>query len=126
MRWIVFLLGCTDVSGLRGAWHGRPEPSPQTLLGMAPDRELDLILTTVERDRLEGTLAAAPLRPMQQAAADLLGEVSLPDSPLRNYWNAVTLGDGEALALVSLYSDRVDLRLIRSDTLYAVFHLIRR
>ena len=64
---------------------------------------------------------------MTQAAADQLGELSLPDSPLRSYWNAATLPDGDALVLVSLYGgdERVDLRPIRSDTLYAVFHLVK-
>jgi hypothetical protein len=122
MRFVVFLLACTDVSGFRGEWRGTPEA--QTLLGM-PAAEGQLQLMTVERDHLAGAFNQAPLRAMSQAAADQLGELSLPDSPLRSYWNALTLPDGDALSLVSLYNDRVDLRLIRSDTLYAVFHLTR-
>ncbi len=123
MRWAVFLLGCTDVSGFRGDWRGTPES--QTLVGLAATTEAQLSLTTVERDHLVGSLNQAPLRPMTQAAADQLGELALPDSPLRSYWNALTLPDGDATSLISLYNDRVDLRLIRSDTLYAVFHLKR-
>jgi hypothetical protein len=120
MRLVLFLLACTDVSGFRGEWRGKPEA--QTLLGM-PSAEAQLQLTTVERDHLTGSFNQSPLRPMSQAAADQLGELSLPDSPLRSYWSALTLPDGDALSLISLYNDRVDLRLIRSDTLYAVFHL---
>src|SRR4051794_23046956 len=118
MRWIVFLMACTDVSGFRGDWRGQPEA--QTLIGMAAS-EGALQLSVVERDHIVGSFNQAPLRPMPQAAADQLGELSLPDSPLRSYWNALALPDGDALSLVSLYNDRVDLRLIRSDTLYAVF-----
>jgi hypothetical protein len=122
MRFALFLLACTDVSGFRGEWRGTPEA--QTLIGMSAS-EGRLQLDTVERDHLSGSFNQSPLRVMSQAAADQLGELSLPDSPLRSYWNAVTLPDGDALSLVSIYNDRVDLRLIRSDTLYAVFHLSR-
>ena len=131
-RWILLLAaGCTDVSGFKGAWHGQPESSSLVLLGMAPGTEARLALSRVDRDQLSGTLDVgqpAPLRPLSQAAADQLGEASLPDSPLRSYFNAVTLPEGDALALVSLYGgdERVDLRLIRSDTLYVVFHLSRK
>jgi hypothetical protein len=122
MRFLLFLFACTDVSSFGGDWRGKPET--QTLVGMA-DSEGHLQLSSVERDHIIGSFNQAPMRAMTQAAADQLGELSLPDSPLRSYWNALTLPDGDALSLVSLYNDRVDVRLIRSDTLYAVFHLTR-
>jgi hypothetical protein len=125
----LFLLSaCADVSGFRGSWRGKPEPSSLTLLGMSPDTEAQLELTTVERDRVAGSYNGAPLRPLAQAMADQLGEAALPDSPLRSYWNAVRVDGSDAIAHVSLYGgdERVDLRLIRSDTLYVVFHLGRK
>jgi hypothetical protein len=66
------------------------------------------------------------LRPVTRAGADALGSLELPDSPLKSYILVAPLSDGDAMAIVSLYGDqRVDLRLIRSDVLYAVFHLTR-
>jgi hypothetical protein len=125
------LAGCTDVSAFHGTWSGAAESSPLVLTGMAPGSTATLDLASVTKDGIAGTVTLtqpAPLRPLLQAMADQLGGASLPDSPLRCYWNAVTLDDGDALALVSLYNNgdsRVDLRLIRSDTLYVVFHLKR-
>jgi hypothetical protein len=138
MRWLLLAAlatasatGCTDVSGFRGAWHGTPESSSLVRVGLPAGSEALLQLDQVERDSVAGTLSlggVAPLRPLSQLAADQLGEASLPDSPLRTYWNAVTLPDGDALAVISLYGgdERVDLRLVRSDTLYVVFHLSRK
>jgi hypothetical protein len=130
MRWFFALLvcGCVDVSGFRGSWQGRPESSPLTLVGMSADTDVSLLLDSVERTRVSGSVNGAPLRPLSQAMADQLGEAALPDNPLRSYWNAVTLDGNDAIALISLYGgdERVDLRLIRSDTLYVVLHLARK
>jgi hypothetical protein len=136
MRWVAFvvLAGCTDLGGFAGRWSG-PSLQPPVRTGIAPDAHAELTISGVDRTHLDGTLALlkppsaptpAPLRPLTAASADLLGELSLPDSPLRSYLTAVTLPDGDALAIVSLYDDRVDLRLVRADTLFAVFRLARR
>jgi hypothetical protein len=134
--WLVCASGCTDLGGFGGAWHGQPLESPTVLNGLPAGAAATLTLSTVTRTRLDGTLTlrrvplveageVAPLRPLVQAQADTLGELSLPDSPLRSYLSAVTLSDGDALAIVTLYDERVDLRLVRSDTLYALFRLSR-
>jgi hypothetical protein len=127
---LLALAGCTDLSSFTGAWHGRPLASPSVLVGLPATTQIDLELTHVDRAQLAGSLAVggprSPLRPLPQAQADSLAELSLPDSPLRTFLEAAALTDGDALVLVSLYGeDRVDLRLIRADTLYAVARLAR-
>ena len=122
--------GCTDLSGFAGAWTGQPVVDSPLLVGIPASAEATLQLGVVDRVSLAASLTvggdAADLRPLAPAAADALGAVALPDSPLRTYWNVVPLPGGDAYALVSLYpDDHVDLRLLRSDALYALFHLHR-
>jgi hypothetical protein len=130
--WLVALAlaGCTDLGGFAGSWHGQPLAPPSVRVGLSADAEVRLELSHVDRTELSGALTVdgqrAPLRPVRAAQADALGELGLPDSPLRTYLEAATLADGDALVLVSLYGeDRVDVRLIRADTLYAVCRLSR-
>jgi hypothetical protein len=134
--WLICASGCNDLAEFAGAWHGQPLASPTVLAGLPATAAATLTLSTVTRTRLDGTLtlrraplgeadARAPLRPLAQAQADTISELSLPDSPLRSYFTAVTLSDGDALAIVTLYDERIDLRLMRSDTLYALFRLSR-
>jgi hypothetical protein len=118
---------CNDLHGYVGTWRGRPVDSALVRAGVAADAEAVLTLDSVERNQVSGALAvgdraAVPLRPLPPAAADALGELSLPDGPLRTYLLAA---DGDTLAFISLYDDRVDLRLVRGDALYAVFRLRR-
>jgi hypothetical protein len=133
-RWIVALAalagGCSDLSTYQGAWQGAPVDDPALLTGLAPETHATLTIDLVDQVALSGTLALpgdkATLRPLTRAANDTLGGMSLPDGALRTYLAAAPLASGDAIAVVSFYSDpRVDLRLVRSDALYAVFHLQR-
>ncbi len=122
--------GCSDLAGYEGDWHGTPVTDPALLAGMPPDQNVVLHLDNVDRLQVSGSITlgtgALGLRPVPQAGADSLGSFELPDSPLKSYILVAPLSDGDAMAIVSLYGDqRVDLRLIRSDALYAVFHLTR-
>ena len=66
------------------------------------------------------------LRPVARAANDTRGALELPDAPLRSFLLVAPLAAGEAIMIVSLYSDeRVDVRLLRSDALCAVARLRR-
>jgi hypothetical protein len=123
------LVACSDLDGFTGTWRGQPLASPTVRVGLAADTEATLELSSITRTRIQGTLTvggpASPLRPLASISADALGELSLPDGPLRSYFTAVALAEGDALALVSLYDERVDVRLIRGDALYAVLRLHR-
>jgi hypothetical protein len=122
--------GCSDLSGFTGSWQGTPVTDPALLDGIMPDAAAVLQVDAVDRVSLRGSLTVggdqAALRPVARAANDTLGSIDLPDSPLRSYWMVAPLAAGDAIAIVSLYGDEhVDLRLLRSDSLYAVFHLRR-
>jgi hypothetical protein len=122
--------GCSDLSSYQGAWSGSPVDDPQLLVGLAASTRATLALDLVDQVTVSGTLTldrqAVTLRPLARAANDTLGGMSLPDGALRSYFAAAPLDGGDALAVLSLYSEpRVDLRLMRSDSLYAVFHLQR-
>lgn len=122
--------GCSDLSTYQGDWQGTPVDDPALLTGLASTVKASLTIDLVDQVALSGTLELdrekVTLRPLTRAANDTLGGMSLPDGALRSYLTAAPLASGDALAVVSFYSDpRVDLRLVRSDVLYAVFHLKR-
>jgi hypothetical protein len=127
---LIGLAGCTDLSGFVGDWKGGPVSDPLLLAGLAPQAEVALHLDGADRVALRGTLEVAgervALRPLTRAGNDALGALDLPDQPIKSYLLVAPLEAGDALVVVSLYGDqRVDVRLVRSDTLYAVCHLQR-
>lgn len=121
---------CADLGGFSGAWSGVVVTEPALLVGMPATAKARLAIAGADRIALDAALLLdgrqIKLRPIARAMGDGLGSLSLPDKPLRSYLLVAALPDGDALAVVSLYEDdHVDLRLLRSDTLYAVFHLTR-
>ncbi len=124
------LAGCTDLSNFVGDWSGTPVDDAALLVGMPRSTPVTLRLEAVDRVAIGGAITVGgetvALRPLARAANDALGALDLPDAPLRSYFAAASLHDGDVLCVVSVYGDdHVDLRLIRSDTLYAVYHLKR-
>jgi hypothetical protein len=126
---LIALAGCADLHGFQGAWSGSAVEDQSVRVGVTAGAPATLELDAVDRVGLSGSLnlggVRVALRPVERAGNDALGALELPDSPLRSYLMVAPLREGDALALVSLYDDRVDLRLVRSDSLYAVFHLRR-
>ena len=122
--------GCQDLGGFVGTWEGQVVADPLVRAGVAGEAPVTLRLDRLDRLGLAGALRLAgrdsTLRPLPRATSDLLGHLELPDRPLQSYLLVAPLDDGDALAVVSLYDQpRIDLRLLRSDTLYAVAHLRR-
>lgn len=122
--------GCTDLGTFAGTWMGGVVPSAEVRVGVPETSSAVLNVTRVERTRLEGTIGlegeTVTLRPVARAGNDALGAMELPEAPLRSFFLVAPLRAGDALAVISLYADdRVDVRLIRSDNLYAVYHLTR-
>jgi hypothetical protein len=128
---LVVLVGCSDLSTFKGRWSGSVVNHPALLVGLSPTASVALEVDSVDRTSLAGRLQVGEetvaLRPLSAVKSDGLGAAELPDSPLATFWVAVSLADGDAIGVVSLFSDdKVDLRLLRSDTLFGVFHLTRK
>lgn len=136
------LVGCTDVREFRGAWRGeRVGSDPSLLVGSLGDNVAELTIESLDRHGLIGHLRIdgaagregqfdAPLASVPGAEADVLAGMTFDGAPLRTYLSfvePVEATGGSALAVVSLYDERVELRLLRGGTmpLYGIFALRR-
>ena len=131
------LAACNDLRDFRGDWNGgRVGDNPALRVGIAVDATAHLVVDTVDRHGLAGTLdvpgvvAGASLASLPGAEADALAGLSFDGAPLRVYLGfvATTDGGGDALAMVALYDDeRLEVRLLRggSQPIYAIFALHR-
>jgi hypothetical protein len=144
--------GCVDLASFAGSWQGSvaADSGGGLLVGLEPGTSAELEISAVDRQTLaallttsDGRFLAARLQPVVRAQADVLSEMTFSGAPLRSYLAFVdptsepAVGPEEQpgscteprpmLAVVSLYGDRVELRLIRgADEVYALFSMARR
>ena len=87
---------------------------------------LDAVLTTSD-----GKFAATRLQRVQKFSSDVLASLSFDGNPIRSYLlfarlASETTSGAPAMIIVSLFGDEhVELRIIRGNDLFGVFHLTR-
>lgn len=139
--------GCVDLRAFGGSWSGPIVEEPAIRQGFSADVEVDpLELSDVSLDGLSAKLTtsddkfdATRLIPVTRAGNDALASLTFDGDPLRSYLLYAHVEDSDhssstsssaartALVLVSLFSDdRVELRILRSNSLYGVFRLERQ
>ncbi|MFH1130986.1 MAG: hypothetical protein V1754_06600 [Pseudomonadota bacterium] len=136
----VFLImsGCTDLRSYEGIWGGSIIDEDAIRQGFAHDvcvaplnlENINLQSVTATLSTSDGKFKATHLAPIQKAASDALASLTWDRDPLRTYLLFASLETEAtgALAtfLVSLFGDdHVELRIIRGNDLYGVFHLER-
>lgn len=139
---IAALAGCADLREFRGTWRGeRVGSDPSLLVGTLGDNIAELTIESLDRHGLAGHLRIegpagrdgrfdAALASVPGAEADVLAGMTFEGAPLRTYLSfvePVESAGGSALAVVSLYDERVELRLLRGGAmpLYGIFALRR-
>lgn len=123
---LLLLAGCQDLHDFQGNWHGVVSSDPNLSVGVGqPPAQptVDLTISYADHTRLSGTINAMPFASFKYAAADALAEVRVGGDALRSYFGSL----GTTLAIVSLFPDqRVEVRLIQGDQLFAVYDLRRQ
>lgn len=133
------LAGCVDVRGFAGAWSGKIVPDDQVRQGFDREARVErLQLANIDLRGVTATLTTsdrgyfdeARLTPVVKYASDPLATLTFDGSPLRSYLLFAPLASEPqgppVWLLVSLYSDdHVELRAIRGNDLFGVFHLTR-
>lgn len=123
---VLLLVGCQDLHDFQGNWHGVVSADPNLSVGVAQMPEyqtLDLSITYADHTRMTGVINQAPFASFKYASADALAEVRVGGDALRSYFGPA----GANLAIVSLFPDqRVEVRLIQGDQLFAVYDLRRQ
>ena len=129
---------CVDLREFSGTWHGGIIEEDSVRQGFARDvRAAPLELTNVSLSSLTGTLTTSdgkfsesPLVRITRAASDTLASLTFDGDPLRSYLLFSRLSSeptgAPALVVLSLFADDdIELRVIRGNDLYGVFHLRR-
>lgn len=145
-RWPLLLVclllpaaGCVDVRGFAGAWSGKIVPDEQVRQGFDREARVEkLQLANVDLRGVTATLTTSDrsyfnetrLTPVVKYASDPLATLTFDGSPLRSYLLFAPLTSEPQGApvwlLVSLFSDdHVELRAIRGNDFFGVFHLTR-
>jgi len=124
---------CTDLRDFRGAWRGPRVGAAAVLhVGAVGADTATLTVDSVDKHGLAGHLtivglADAPLASLPGAEADALATTTFDGAPLRVYLAFVptTDGGGDALAVIALYDERIELRVLRGGALplYAIYAL---
>jgi hypothetical protein len=131
---IVAALGaCTDLRDFHRTWQGaRVGADPVLHVGADGATTATLTVDEVDQHGLAGHLtiaglADAPLASLPGAEADALASTTFDGAPLRVYLAFVptTDGGGDALAVIALYDERIELRVLRGGALpiYAIYAL---
>jgi len=129
------LAACQDLRDFRGTWTGSRVGDDPVRRGFDDDVQATLEIEQVDLQTLVGRLstnddrfARATIAPVTAAEADVLSTISFDGAPVRVFlaFAQASDGGGDALAVVSLYSDdRVELRVMRGGDLplYGIFPL---
>ena len=130
---VALVTACTDLRDFRGTWQGtQVGAAPELHVGVAAGAGAGLTIDDLDKHGLSGHLTveqliAAPLASVPGAEADALASMTWDGAPLRVYLAFVPTidGGGDALAVIALYDQRIELRLMRGGTapLYAIFDL---
>jgi hypothetical protein len=125
--------GCTDVREFRGAWHGtQVGDAPELHVGVAAGAAATLTIADIDKHGLAGHLtidgvADAAFTSIEAAEADALASLTFDGAPLRVYlaFAATTDGGGDALAVIALFDQRIEVRLLRGGPrpIYAILAL---
>lgn len=129
----VIASACTDVRDFRGTWQGAQVGAAAELhVGVPAGAGAGLTIDDIDKRGVSGHLTvqqvvAAPFTSVPGAEADALASMTWDGAPLRVYLAFVPTidGGGDALAVIALYDQRIELRLMRGGTapLYAIFDL---
>ena len=137
---LIFCLGaCLDVRDFEGSWEGDVIGEDAIRQGFAKGtRVAPLALADVDLHRVSATLSTSdgkfkktPLSRVAKFSNDTLSGLVFEGNDVRTYmFNArlETEASGcPATVLISLFSDdHVEIRMIRSNDLFGVFHLTRK
>jgi len=145
MRLILVLLivagftGCIDVRNFAGTWSGDVVSEPALRQGFTDAVRVDpLELSNVDLEGISAVLTTsdkkfegAVLNRVPKFSNDTLASLTFDGDPLRSYLLFASLASESerraAMMLVSLFSDEhVELRILRDNDLFGVFHLRRR
>lgn len=131
--------GCTDLRAYTGRWEGPVIAEAAVRQGFAETtRVAPLLLEDVSLNSLRASLTTtdgrfqdAALTRFLRASSDELASMTFESDPLRTYLLFGSLTSeptaAPALFVLSLFpDDRVQLRVLRGNDLYAIFHLERR
>jgi hypothetical protein len=136
VRWatlvLLMLLGCSDLRGFRGAWHGHRVGDADVLHTNVAGTTATLEIDQIDGHSFAARLAVDDLLPetsiasLDGAEADALAGLTFGGDPLRVYlaFAPVPDGGGDALVVIALYADRrVEVRLMRgaAHPLYGIF-----
>jgi hypothetical protein len=131
--------GCIDVREYQGEWLGRVASEPAVRQGFAEGVRVEpLVLDKVDLEVISATLTTTdgkfkrtPLSRVVKFSNDTLASLTFDGDPLRSYLLFSPLasesGAPPAMMVISLFTDdRVELRILRGNDLFGVFHLTRR
>ncbi len=131
--------GCLDVRDFEGAWHGAVIGQEAVRQGFATGTTVDpLTLVDVDLHRISATLSTSdgkfektPLSRVSKFSNDTLSGMVFEGNDVRTYmFNARLASEPTgcpATLLISLFSDdHVEVRVIRANDLFGIFHLSRK
>jgi hypothetical protein len=132
-------IGCIDVRDYGGEWLGTVASEPLVRAGFAEGTRVEpLVLENVDLEGLTATLTTTDdkfgrtrLTRVVKFSNDPLASMTFDGDPLRSYLLFAHLtsepGSPPAMMVISLFTDdRVELRILRGNDLFGVFHLRRR
>ena len=132
-------IGCIDVRDYRGEWLGEVASDPAVRQGFAEGARVEpLVLDNVDLDGItavltttDGKFGRTKLTRVVKFSNDPMASLTFDGDPLRSYLLFAHLtsepSDPPAMMVVSLFTDdRVELRILRGNDLFGVFHLRRR
>ena len=133
------LSGCIDIRNFEGVWQGKVVVEPEVRQGFTNDVAVDsLVLANIDLQELsaslttsDGKFSSTPLTKVRKFSNDAMADLSFNSAALRSYLLFAPLATEEegwpAMLLISLFSDEhVELRVVRGNDLFGVFHLQRK
>lgn len=146
VSFVVLTAGCTSIGAFEGLWSGQVTQEESVRKGLDEATELSLQITKISRRALEAEVTTCirvdsdnctpsrfqqtTLMAVEKARNDELRNMSYGGEPYAVYLmtaQPVDPAEGAVLFFVSLHSqDRVEVRLVRGNDLYAVFRLRRK
>lgn len=135
---LVLAGGCTDVRNFEGTWSGEVLAEPSVRQGFAAGtrvsalklEHVDLQALSATLSTTDGRFSATPLTRVVKFSGDMLASLTFDGRPVSTYMHFAPI-KGEttgcpATLLISLFTDEhVELRVIRGNDLFGVFHLDR-